>query len=226
MNPMNVLDPRLAKVLNPKETAILVVDMMEGYCNPAEPLPDFLQKNLGFSFAELNGVADRIVDFLDASRKYHLASTVFIRMIERPETSPPNIRLKMEIEKYPPVVEKNGQGWDYFKVKPVYGDFEIVKYNYDAFMGTQLEAHLQEHGVRTVIIVGGHASVCVDTTARTAAQLGYQTFVPADLTADPELSAIVQTPKYIRKKLDTINSVMGYMPLAKSIIDVWNNIYS
>jgi nicotinamidase-related amidase len=143
-------------------------------------------------------------------------------MVERPETSPASIRLKMEVEKYPPVVVKDGQGWDYFKVKPESGDFEIVKYNYDAFRETQLEEHLQAHGVKKVIIEGGHASVCVDTTARTASQLGYHTFVPADLTADPELSDLIQSPEYMRKKLDTINSVMGYMPLAKTILDIWN----
>ena len=91
-------------------------------------------------------------------------------------------------------------------------------------MGTDLDMHLKKYDVKTVIIVGGNASFCVDNTARSAAQLGYHTFVPADLTADPGLSDNPQTPDDIRKHLDAINSLMGYMPLSSTILYVWENI--
>ncbi len=71
--------------------------------------------------------------------------------------------------------------------------------------------------------MGGYASVCVETTARTAAQLGYNTFVPADLTADLDNPTNTQAPDIIRKKLDTINNVMGYMPLGSAILEVWQD---
>ena len=225
MEEIQYLDPRVSKILNPEETAILIIDVMDGYCDLREPLPKFLEKNLGMNFTELDKVADRIVDFLAASRKYPIATTVFVRMIERPESSPPSIRLKMEVEGYPPVAVKDGQGWDYYKVKPQRGDFEITKYNYDAFLNTDLDEHLKSLNVKTVIIVGGHASVCVDTTARASARRGYHTFVPADLTADPGQHGETQTPDTIRKRLDTINSVMGYMPLSSTILQTWEGEY-
>ena len=221
MGEENKLDSRVAATLKPEETAIVVVDVMDGYCSPKAPLPEFYVKNFGANFTELDRAADRMVVFLDASRKYPIATTVFVRMVERPETMLPNIRLKMEIEKYPPVAEKGGLGWNYYKVKPQAGDHEIVKYSYDSFLGTDLNKYLKKHGVKTVIIIGGHASVCVDTTARTAAQLGYNTFVPADLTADMDFPNESQTPDSIRKRLDTINGVMGYMPLSSTILRIW-----
>jgi nicotinamidase-related amidase len=223
MDEIENFDARLFEVLQPEETAIIVVDVMDGYCNPKEPLPKFLEKTTGVNFIELDQVSDRIVKFLAVSRKYPIATTVFVRMVERPEYLPVSIRLKMEIDGIPPTVVQGGQGWNYYKVKPLRGDYEIIKYRYDAFIGTELDKHLKAHGVKTVIIVGGHASICVDTTARTAAQIGYHTFVPADLTADPGLSVNLQTPNEVRKKLDTINSLMGYMPLASTILNVWKN---
>lgn len=221
MNEESMLNPRVVKILKPETTAIIVMDMMDAYCDPMQPLPQCLEKTFGFNFDDLNKAADRIVAFLKESRKFSTATTVFIRMIERPETMPLSISLKMAVEGYPPVAEKDGQGWNYYKVKPQPGDHEIVKYSYDAFRNTDLDKHLREKVVKTIIIIGGHASVCVDTTARTAAQLGYHTFVPADLTADPGLPNEQQTPEFIRKRLDTINSVMGYMPLSSTILKIW-----
>jgi nicotinamidase-related amidase len=210
-----VLDPRIAELLNPKETAILVVDVMSGYCDPNAPLPQFCNATT----TALDQAADRMVTFLDASRKLPMASTIFIRMLERPETVPANIRTKMEIDASPPVAELNGAGWDYYKVKALDGDPQIVKHNYDSFEGTELDAILQEKGVKTVIIIGAYASVCVDETARNAAKRGYNTFVPADLTADLDTSdGALQTPEAMRIKLHAIENVLGYMPLASNVL--------
>lgn len=209
------LDPRIAETLKPEETAIIVVDVMDGYCRPDAPLPQFLNTTI----KALDGAVDKMVSFLDKSRELPIATTVFTRMVERPDAVPANLRLKMEVDESPAVAEVDGEGWDYYKVQPEEGDHEITKHNYDTFMGTDLHEHLQERGVKTVILVGGYASVCVDSTARTAAQLGYHTFVPADLTADPDFSNSEQTPDVIRKKLVAVNEVLGYMPLHSSILD-------
>lgn len=208
------MDYRVKAVLRPEETAIIVIDVMEGYCNPDLPLLRFIRS----SARALDEAADKMVAFLKASRRLPMAATIFVRMVERPETFPPSLRLKMEVDGIPPITEKDGVGWEYYKVRPEKGDHEIVKYVHDAFIGTDLDKQLKGSGVKTVIIVGGHASFCVDSTARTAAQLGYHTFVPADLTANPDSMGYPQTPTYIREQLVMINEVHGYMPLSTEIL--------
>lgn len=225
MEEKEFFDPRITTLLNPKQTAILVIDVMDGYCDPKEPLPKFLNKTLGATFDDLDKTADRLVDFLAESRNYPFATTVFARYLERPETRPQSISLRVEMSGDPPTCEKDGQGWKYYKVKPLPSDYEIVKYSPDAFITTNLDAHLKEHHVKSVIVTGGYASNCVFLTAATAAQLGYHTFVPADLTADPGLPDEPQTPDVIRQRLDVINSYMGYMPLSSTILHIWETIY-
>lgn len=214
---VEVLDERVAETLKPEETAIIVVDVMDAYCDPNAPLP----KYMGASTEALDRAADRIVDFLAATRSLPIASTVFVRMVERPDTASENQRLKMKVDGVPPVAEIDGVGWNYYKVQPQDGDYEIIKYQYDSFMGTDLDGHLKASDIKTVVIMGGYASVCVETTARTASQLGYNTFVPADLTADLDRPGNNQTPEDIREKLSTINNVMGYMPLGSTILKIW-----
>lgn len=214
---VEVLDQRIAETLRPEDTAIIVVDVMDGYCDPNAPLP----KYMGATTEALDKAADRMVDFLAATRDLPIASTVFVRMVERPDTAPENQRLKMEVGGVPAVAEIDGVGWNYYKVHPLASDHEIIKYQYDSFMGTDLDGHLKASEVKTVVIMGGYASVCVETTARTASQLGYNTFVPADLTADLDRPGNSQTPEDIREKLSTINNVMGYMPLGSTILQIW-----
>src|SRR6185369_16678231 len=102
MDEKQFLDLRITALLKPEQTAILVIDVMDGYCDPKEPLPTFLHKSIGATFDELDKTADRLVSFLEESRNYPFATTVCARYLERPETRPKSISLRVEISGDPP----------------------------------------------------------------------------------------------------------------------------
>jgi nicotinamidase-related amidase len=52
-----------------------------------------------------------------------------------------------------------------------------------AFIGTNLEQHLRQDGIDTVVIVGLTTNHCVSSTARMAGNLGFTTYVVSDATA-------------------------------------------
>jgi isochorismate hydrolase len=63
-------------------------------------------------------------------------------------------------------------------------DFKIiVKNQYDAFYGTELEKHLKSREVEQVIITGILTNLCCETTARSAFVRGFEVFFPIDATA-------------------------------------------
>ena len=66
---------------------------------------------------------------------------------------------------------------------PIAGEALYRKSVNSAFIGTRLEADLRELGIDTVAIVGMTTNHCVSTTARMAGNLGFRTFVLADATA-------------------------------------------
>jgi nicotinamidase-related amidase len=68
-------------------------------------------------------------------------------------------------------------------VAPLPGEWLIVKHVNSAFIGTDLEARLRAAGVTTLVICGLVANYCVETTARMAGNLGFDTYLPADATA-------------------------------------------
>jgi hypothetical protein len=69
--PKEALDPRIAEMLKPEQTAVLVVDMMDGYAKPDAPLLKFL-KSIGapHTTQDLDEAADRMAEFMDASRDH------------------------------------------------------------------------------------------------------------------------------------------------------------
>jgi nicotinamidase-related amidase len=70
------------------------------------------------------------------------------------------------------------------EVAPVAGELVINKTSRSAFNSTSIERVLRNMGVRTLIVAGVTTSSCVDTTARDAADRGFQTVVVEDATAE------------------------------------------
>ncbi len=68
-------------------------------------------------------------------------------------------------------------------VAPLPGETLITKHVNSAFIGTDLEEHLRSNGITTLVITGLAANYCVESTARMAGNLGFNTFVVEDATA-------------------------------------------
>jgi nicotinamidase-related amidase len=66
---------------------------------------------------------------------------------------------------------------------PASGEPVVTKHLPGAFTGTALEAWLRGHSVERVVLAGFMTQMCVDTTARQAAHLGFGVTVLSDATA-------------------------------------------
>ncbi|MEU5537144.1 isochorismatase family protein [Streptomyces sp. NPDC020362] len=63
------------------------------------------------------------------------------------------------------------------------GDLEVVKRTIGGFQGTDLDRRLREHGVRTLVFGGIATNLGVESTARAAADLGYDLVFVEDAMA-------------------------------------------
>ncbi|MEM7281114.1 MAG: cysteine hydrolase family protein [Pseudomonadota bacterium] len=73
------------------------------------------------------------------------------------------------------------------RIKPGLGPLatekEFTKTVNSAFIGTQLEMHLREHGQNQLVVVGLTTDHCVSTSVRMAANLGFSVTLVSDATA-------------------------------------------
>jgi nicotinamidase-related amidase len=68
-------------------------------------------------------------------------------------------------------------------VAPEDGEPIIKKNVNSAFIGTDLQARLEQARIKTLVIIGLTTDHCISTTVRMAGNMGYKTFVVADATA-------------------------------------------
>ncbi|WP_232344823.1 isochorismatase family protein [Actinoplanes awajinensis] len=66
------------------------------------------------------------------------------------------------------------------EMTPQAGDIEVVKQTVGAFSRTGLEAALRERGVQTVVMAGIATTMGVESTARAAADLGFEVVFVSD----------------------------------------------
>ncbi len=73
------------------------------------------------------------------------------------------------------------------EVAPAPGEPVIDKTAPNGFLGTPLEQNLRDQGTDQLVIAGMMTSMCVDASARAAADLGFEVTVAADACAAPDL---------------------------------------
>ncbi len=66
------------------------------------------------------------------------------------------------------------------------GDIHIVKRQWGAFHGTELDLQLRRRGIRTIVLAGIATAIGVESTARFAWELGYQIVFAEDATSGPD----------------------------------------
>ncbi|PPR21170.1 MAG: Isochorismatase family protein YecD [Alphaproteobacteria bacterium MarineAlpha10_Bin1] len=64
--------------------------------------------------------------------------------------------------------------------EPVEGEALYIKHVNNSFIGTSLEADLRRAGIEKLVLCGATANQCVETTARMAGNLGFDTLYVSD----------------------------------------------
>ena len=72
------------------------------------------------------------------------------------------------------------------ELPPQPGDLHILKRQWGAFHGTELDLQLRRRGIRTIVLAGIATSIGVESTARFAWELGYDIVFAEDATSGPD----------------------------------------
>lgn len=105
--------------------------------------------------------------------------------------------------------------------QPAPGEPVVQKHLPGSFTGTKLEEILRQQGIERLVIAGFMTQMCVDTTTRQAAHLGFQVTVLSDATA----AMAVKGPDGEAIPADQVHkthlgSLSGFLAEVKSVKDV------
>lgn len=60
------------------------------------------------------------------------------------------------------------------------GDIKVIKHQWGAFYGTDLDLQLRRRGIKTIVLAGVSTNIGVESTARAAWELGYELVIAED----------------------------------------------
>ena len=144
--------------LNPKRTAIIVVDMQNAFVADGAPF----YSDMG------NKILAPLARFLDRCRQDGFR-IVYTEDCKLPGKSN--------------VLQEGLDGIKiHHRVSPKANEFVVRKYTYSGFFGTSMDIILRSGGIDTVVITGVCTDVCCLSTARDAFFLGYKVVFLSDLT--------------------------------------------
>ncbi|HEY0222748.1 MAG TPA: isochorismatase family protein [Lactovum miscens] len=83
---------------------------------------------------------------------------------------------------------------------------QVVKHNWGAFYGTDLEVQLRRRGIKTIILTGIATTIGCDTTAREAFQRGFNVITVPDAMTDFSVRFHEATVKYIFNRMGRVRS--------------------
>ena len=155
--------------INIDKTAIVVIDLQKGIASiPVAP----------YTAGE---VAKNTARLLTAFRE-NKAPVFLVHVTPSPDmkdTLRPVSETSFNIRQYSPE-------WSEYlpelNVQPA--DFQIIKHQWGAFYGTELDLQLRRRGINTIILCGISTNIGVESTARYAYELGYnQIFVEDAMSA-------------------------------------------
>ncbi|WP_341678415.1 hydrolase [Niveibacterium sp. SC-1] len=96
-------------------------------------------------------------------------------------------------------------------------DIAIIKRQWNAFHGTELDLQLRRRGIRTLVLGGIATNIGVEGTARAAWELGYAIVLAEDATGSPSAEMHAFSVRYILPRLARVRStveILAALPAA------------
>ncbi|PES07546.1 isochorismatase, partial [Bacillus anthracis] len=112
-------------------------------------------------------------------------------------------------------VRKTNRSKDWAEFVPELGvlkeDYKVIKRQWGAFFGTDLDLQLRRRGIDTIVLCGIATNIGVESTAREAFQLGYQQIFITDAMASFTQEEHEASCSYIFPKIGRIRNAQDLL---------------
>lgn len=189
---------------SPGSQALLVVDVQNTFCHPEGSFA-----RMGYDMSGCIAAVPGCARLVAAARAAGVL-VVFVTYAYRPDYSDGGY---LVAQMHPEVVEHAAMAsgtWDVQVVDelaPRPDELHVVKNRYSAFIGTDLDQQLRGLGVAAVTVCGVTTNVCVEGTARDAAQRDFRVTVVEDATGEIERARHHSSLATVRHALGRVSTI-------------------
>ncbi len=169
LHPFDAIDPRTA--------AFVVIDMQNYFVKPGHqgeiPLAREIVPNINRLAAELRRRGGHVAWVRNGTRDTRESWSVFHDWLMTPD------RMQRRYQ----AMDIDGDGYQYWHLNDIRPeDAQIAKTRYSAFIAgsSDLERHLRDRGIDTLLVAGTATNVCCESTARDAMMLNFKVVMVSD----------------------------------------------
>ena len=199
-----------AELLAPEQCCLIVIDKQRWYYDPAVS-PFARDRDPSHARADVQGI-----DELVSVARQGGVPVLWTRMSEGAVDAPENVAVRWRQRPGEPRLQPGDPGYEIWGVQPGRRELVVDKDYPDAFSVSLLPTWLDQHGVQTVVLVGGYTSRCVLATAFGAQSHGLHVLIPEGL-ADPHPGL----PSEERIALEVVRSAVGWVVTPQVLAETW-----
>jgi nicotinamidase-related amidase len=203
----------LADRIDPKKTAVVVVDVQNDFCHSDSPLA-----KIGMDMTAAQEMVPHLLQLVDSARGAG-ATIVWVKMVHSENTISP-IAIEHRLRTRPgaqQICVEGTWGTELYRVEAEPGEPVVIKHRYSAFVDTDLQLILRSKGITSLILTGVATNVCVESTARDAYMRDYYvTFVD-------DCSAAYDQAKH-DATLRNMADHFGMVVKSEDIMEAWQKV--
>ena len=195
--------------LNPKHTALLVIDIQKDFCSS-----DGVLGNKGRDFRLIKQMMERLPLVIESAEKYNIL-TLYTQQVYNPEKLNALQKEQYELDGKLITCDIKTNGYEFYEINPPKQD-TYIKYNFNAFSNPNFQTRLKQSNIRTLIVTGVDTQFCVETAVRNGYDLGYKIVLVED--------CIATNNKHIdmhNRTIDLVRNSYGVVIKSSELIKLW-----
>lgn len=187
------------EILKAERTALVVIDLQNGVVN---------REFAPYSSAQVIENASKLISAF--TNRGIFTALVRVSHIDEKDALRPSVDLKNHRSKFQ-------EGWDSYvpEIANIENVHRIIKRQWGAFYGTDLDLQLRRRGIDTIVLCGISTAIGVDTTAREAYQHGYNQIFLEDAMTASRKEEHDYVCKYIFPRIGKIRTTEEVLKLLK-----------
>jgi len=204
----------LAEQVEPKHTALLIIDPQKDFCAPDGALARIFRQDV----SRIPDAVKRLNIFIQRARQAGVL-VVWVRLVISDDKRRPNVKAMRGDGDAIMVAREGSDGINWYSeiVQPLPTEHIVTKWSYDAFADTELDLLLSSKGVKTLLFTGFATNVCVETTARDGYIKGYYVVLVSDCTE-------AYTRQEYESAVFNIKTYFGKVATSSEIIRIWESV--
>lgn len=200
--------PTVQERLDPRHTALLLIDVQNDFAHP-----DGFTGRRGASLQAAHAAVDRLVWLVDKARGCGVP-VIHIRAHYDDRFTGGPMAERMIRRGGGDRCISGTWGADCYRVTPADDEYLVFKHRYSGFVGTELEMILRRMEIRTVVAGGLTTDVCVESTVRDAYHRDFHVAVSTDGTA-------AMNPAYHEASLAVMGRMFADLMSCEEIAQIW-----